>query len=86
MSSEGLPEEDRWGEKEAAGTTAAGHAFHLRMVFRRHVMRAPIVVVIASLLLTACGTTHKTVVVQPPPGSTTVVDQNGNAHVIERDR
>ena len=50
-------------------------------------MRAPIVIVLASLLLTACGSTeHKTVVVAPPEGSTTVVDQNGDAHVIERDR
>jgi hypothetical protein len=49
-------------------------------------MRVSIAILFAALTLTACGTTHKTVVVQPPPGSTTVVDQNGHAHVIERDR
>jgi uncharacterized lipoprotein YajG len=49
-------------------------------------MRAPIVIVLASLMLAACGTSHKTVVVAPPAGSTTVVDQNGDARVIERDR
>jgi hypothetical protein len=50
-------------------------------------MRAPIVIVLASLTLAACGSTeHKTVVVAPPAGSTTVVDQNGDARVIEHDR
>ena len=62
----------------------------MRFIFeyfsRRPVMRAPIVVVITSLLLAACGTSHKTVVVAPPAGSTTVVDQNGDAHVVDRDR
>ena len=49
-------------------------------------MRAPVAIILASLMLAACGTSHKTVVVAPPAGSTTVVDQNGDAHVIDRDR
>ncbi|HEY4275756.1 MAG TPA: hypothetical protein VGM68_09745 [Rhizomicrobium sp.] len=49
-------------------------------------MRTPIVIVLASLLLVGCGTSRKTVVVAPPAGSTTVVDQNGDAHVIDRER
>ncbi len=50
-------------------------------------MRAPIAIVLASWTLAACGgTSHKTVIVAPPAGSTTVVDQNGDAKVIERDR
>jgi uncharacterized lipoprotein YajG len=62
-------------------------AFLLRTDLLEISMRAPILIVVASLMLTACGgTSHKTVVVAPPAGSTTVVDQNGDAHVIERDR
>jgi len=60
--------------------------FFSEQIYWRVSMRAPIVIVLASLMLAACGTSHKTVVVAPPAGSTTVVDQNGDARVIERDR
>jgi hypothetical protein len=68
---------------ELAGPRAR---FYLRTDLLEISMRAPIVIVVASLMLAACGTSHKTVVVAPPAGSTTVVDQNGDAHVIDRDR
>lgn len=46
-------------------------------------MRAPIVLALAALILAGCGSTEKKTVIVTPPGSTTVVDQNGNAHVVE---
>lgn len=82
---------ERFARKAEGWTNSRRNAglketFSPRTDTRRMSMRAAIVVLLTTLTLAACGTTHKTVVVQPPPNSTTVVDQNGNAHVIERDR
>jgi uncharacterized lipoprotein YajG len=74
------------GENKAAELSPPRMRLFFEQIYWRVSMRAPIAIVLASLMLAACGTSHKTVVVAPPAGSTTVVDQNGDAHVIDRDR